>query len=41
MKARLTNSASWEALLKIKEVYFTGIKLTVSKGDLVRFWIDL
>ena len=40
VRPRVTDSPGWKSLLKVKDVYLCGRKVTVRKGDIARFWYD-
>jgi hypothetical protein len=40
VQAKFCDSPCWKALLKEKEIYMKGRKVTLKNGELVRFWND-
>ena len=37
---RFSNSPSWKALLKVKEIYMAGRKVITESGNIARVWSD-
>ena len=40
VRPRVSDSPCWKNLLKVKDTYFCGRRITLRKGDIVRFWYD-
>ena len=41
IKCRASDSPVWRALLKVKDFYLLGRKVSLGSGNLVRFWKDV
>jgi hypothetical protein len=40
MKSRVNDSPCWKAPLKVTETYFSGRKVNLKSGNIMRFWLD-
>jgi hypothetical protein len=40
IKPRINDSPSWKAILKMRDIYYNGRRVTLNKGDICRIWKD-